>query len=324
MKKLLALFLALVIACSLCACANDTPNTDGKLKIGICISSWTSNPIFIDAGTMLKDLANKNNWELYEKDLTTDTVINSLEGFISVGCDIVIVQANQAPDAVSSMIPQFESAGITLGIFDTDAFAGEKCVAYSATCDNYNAGYAIGKYAAEWANENMPGVVIKAGVLNREGNETFRARAEGIEAALNELLDNGKVEASFDSKGNAEAGAKVTEDLMSAIPDMNMVVAWNGGCGVGAYEALRAANYQGVLFTCDCSQDEVKAMMNNDFLKASVNFDTGNEIVKLVQRTAEYVANGCKYPEGTQESDKTWFFPNIIVTQAEASKYLNE
>lgn len=319
MKKILVFVLALTLVLMT---AVSGASAEEPLKIGICVMSWNSNPIFIDAGNKLRAYAEEHGYELFEKELTTDTVITTLETFISAGCDIVLVQANQAPDAVASMMDRFAEEGITLAIYDSDAFTDYECVAYSATCDNYTAGYELGKAAAEWANENIDGHVY-AGVINRESNETFRFRGIGIEDALNEYLEDGEVSASFESQpGTAEGGLKAAEDLMSAVPDMNLCVAWNGGSGVGAYEGLKAANYEGVLFTCDASQDEIKALMEGNCLVGSMDLDLGNQFIELFTKTVEYVENGCQYPEGTTEEDKCWYYPLTLVTQEMAPDYL--
>lgn len=345
MKKLLAMLLAVVLVLSLAACnqtpAPTTPTTPDKteaptdgaqdetkggeektpIKIGLTLMSLTTNPVFVDMYERLETMAQENGWEIIGRDLTADTIVSTMENFISAGCNIVIIQANQAAEAVESMLPRFKEAGVTVAIYDDTRFVGKPAVAYSASCDNYNTGYALGKAAAEWANENIDGEV-HAGVINRESNEVFKPRAEGIIDALNEYLKNGKVEASFESQpGTAEGGMKAAEDLLSAVPGMNLCVAWNGGSGVGAYEALKGANYQGYLFTCDCSQDEVKALMEGKFLIGSLDLDLGNQIIELVTKTVAYVQNGCQYPDGTTEADQLWTFPTKLVTQDIAADY---
>ena len=338
MKKLVALILAFCMAFALCACgqseapaaapaeekaAEEVEAASDPIKIGICFTTWTSNPIFIDARKKLHELADQNGWELYEKDLTPDTVINSLETFINAGCDVIIVQANQAPDAVASMFPQFEEAGITLGIFDTDQFKDEACVAYTATNDNYAGGYTIGKYAAEWAKEHIDGKVY-AGVTTYECNEVFKYRPYGIMDGLKDNLDPDMLEiATVEVSVNGDNVQNIPEDALSMMPEMNIYCAWYGGAGVAGYETLKSLGWEGGIFSCDCSQDEVKAMMNNDLLIASINYDTGNEAVKLVQRTVEFVENGKQYPEGTTDADKCWAFPCIVVTQDMAPDYLD-
>ena len=321
MKKLLAALLTATIAVSLVTTVGA--EAPGKThRIGICVGSWTTNPVFIDAGNTLREIAEENDYELYEKDLTTDTIVTTLETFINSGCDIILIQGNKAPDAIASMIPQFEENGITLAMYDYDGFKDEACVAYSATCDNYNAGYALGKAAAEWANENIDGHVY-AGIVTRASDEVFRFRGIGIEDALNEFLEDGEVGSTVETAhGTAEYGMKAAEDLMSAIPDMNLLVAWNGGSGVGAYEALKAAGSDAALFTCDCSQDEVKALLEGKNLIGSLDLDLGNQFKLLCTKTIEYVDNGCEYPEGTTDEDKAWYYPMTLVTQDMAENYL--
>lgn len=341
MKKLIALLLALVMVCGLAACGTQEPaktetsaekpteavvetgtaEKEVLIKIGMTLTSVTTNPVFIEMSNRMAELCEENGWELLLKDLTADTIVDTIENFISAGCNVIIVQANQAPEAVASMLPALKEAGVAVAVYDYDAMVGQPAVVYSASCDNYNTGYALGKAAAEWANENIDGHVY-AGVINRESNEVFRPRAEGITDALKEYLKDGDVYASVESRpGTAEGGITAAEDLMSAIPNMNLMVAWNGGSGVGAYEALKAADYQGYLFTCDASQDEIKALMEGKFMMGSMDLDLGNQIVELALRTIEYVQNGYEYPEGTTEEDTLWYFPTTLVTQDMAADY---
>jgi len=345
MKKLIALLLALVMVFALAACGSATteepkapeaantpaespaetpaeaPKEEVKIKIGLTLSSLTTNSVFIDMSNRLQEQCDANGWELILRDLTADTIVNTMENFVSAGCNVVIIQANQAPEAVAAMMPTFEENDVAVAIYDHDGFVDYPAVAYSATCDNYNAGYQLGKAAAEWANENIEGHVY-AGVINRESNEVFRPRAEGIIAALEEHLKDGGVYGSVESQpGTAEGGMVAAEDLMSAIPNMNLLVAWNGGSGVGAYEALKASNYEGYLFTCDNSQDEVKALMEGKFLIGSLDLDLGNQVLVLANKTVEYVQNGYQYPEGTTDEDKLWAYPMTLVTQEMAPDY---
>ena len=88
MKKFFALVLAAVVTLSLAACTSSgasggasstvsgTQSIDAKsgagqsgepLKIGICVASWTSNPIFIDAGNRLRELAKEKGYDTSAK-----------------------------------------------------------------------------------------------------------------------------------------------------------------------------------------------------------------------------------------------------------------
>ena len=80
MKKMLTLLLAVLL---LLAMATGVATAEEPLKIGICVMAWNSNPIFIDAGNRLRALAEEEGYELFEKELTTDTVITTLETSLS-------------------------------------------------------------------------------------------------------------------------------------------------------------------------------------------------------------------------------------------------
>lgn len=338
MKKLITLLLALVMILGLVACGASEPDApvadapvadapadapaeeEVKIKIGLTLSGLTTNSVFIDMSNNLQALCDENGWEMIQRDLTADTIVNTMENFISAGCNVVIIQANQAPEAVSAMLPAFEEAGVAVAIYDSPDFVGKPAVAYSATCDNYNAGYQLGKAVAEWANENIDGTVA-AGLMVRATNEVFRPRGEGLEAGLNENLKNGKVEAVLETPGLTEGGLTAAEDMMSAVPNLNLVLGWNGGCGVGAYEALKGANYEGYLFSIDNSQEEIAAMMEGKFYMGALDLDLGNQVIELATKTIEYVQNGFEYPEGVTEDDLLWYFPMKLVMQDEAADY---
>lgn len=292
------------------------------LRIGIAISGWTTNPIFIDAGNILREQAKNDGHELIERSATADSLAGILEDFISSECDVIIVQG-MWPHVLEVYLPQMEELGITIAVYDSDVFNEWECVAYSASCSNYEAGYFIGKAAAEWANANIEGETF-AGVIDRPTSEIFKERGVGIIDAINENLNNGSVVSNIEGRGN-EGGMLAAEDIISAHPECNLMVAWNGGSGVGAFEALKTAGWDGktrALFTIDCSQDEVKALLEKNCLVGSLDLDLGEQFRMLFNKSINYVLDGKKYPDGIKEEDKYWYYPMQVVTQDNAADFL--
>jgi len=352
MKKVFALLLALMMILALCACGGSEPAatepaagapaattpaagtnepaatqpTEPELliRIGLVVDSWTTDPAFASAAGELSAMCSNNGWELVARDLTADTVAASLESFVNDGCNIIVVQASQAEDAVSSMLPTFEEKGITLCVYDTDRFAGEACVAYSVICDNYSAGYNIGKAAALWANENIEGHAF-AGVIDRESSDTFRPRAVGIVDALNEHLADGQVYQSYESLPNTvEGGATAAKDLLSAIPKMNLLVAWNSSSAVGAYDVLKNAGWDGIgegMFSIEASDDALAVLSSGDVMIGCLQLDAGAGLITGIQNTVEYVCNDYAYPDGFVQADKIIDTPSVFVDASNLAEY---
>ncbi|MCI8455030.1 MAG: substrate-binding domain-containing protein [Lachnospiraceae bacterium] len=349
MKKLLAIALAAGMALSLTACgsketqANATqagaPADSGAKdaasaksedaekvtpKIGVAISSWTTNAIFVDANRRIQKEAEENGWEYQAITLTEDNCVSTIENFINAGCNIVMIQANKAPEAFSSKIDEMLDAGICVIEYDSE-YEAEKDT-FFLSLDNYGAGKYFGEIIGEWCNENIEGEAI-IGLGNRISNETFKYRAMGIADGIEETIKNGGVKLQVETQpGTAEGGMKAGEDLLSGLPDMNVCVMWNGGSGAGAYEALKGANWDGALFSFDCSQEEVQAMLNGDILKGSVSTNCAEELLFIIKQGVAYVENGFQYTE-EQLADDTLihhYFVPVMVWQEDAAKWLLE
>lgn len=335
MKKALRLVAASVLALSLAACSSGSSSASGssstaepeaseKIKIGLAVSGWTTNAIFVDASAKIQKAADENGWDYTSVTLTSDNAVNTLENFINSGCNIILFQVNQAPDAFASKLDEMLEAGICVIEYDSEIYADKDT--FVLTLDNYDAGYYLGEIVANWCNENVEGEAI-IGLGNRESNETFKYRAMGIADGINENINNGGVKLQVETQpGNAEGGMKAAEDLLSGLPDMNVCVMWNGGSDVGAYEALKGANWDGALFGFDASQEEIQAMMNGDILKGSVSTNCGEELLNVIMRAVEYVENGYEYTD-EQKADETLikhYFEPVMVWQEDAADWLLE
>lgn len=328
MKKVIALLLALIMMLALAGCSNATNDdkTTGAekkdIKIGIAINGWTTNPVFVDMGNRLRAEAEAEGVTLFEIPLSNaEDVTKACESFISSGCDGVIIQALYA-DAVIAQMPAMQEAGIAVSIYDNDL--SQHGAIYNAMLNNYDAGYYLGKIAAEWANEHIDGEV-HAAVATFSIVEVFRPRGEGIIDGLNDTLKNGSVVYSEDA-ASQEDGVALVENAYSADPELNLVVAWNGGSGVGCYEGCKSLGWNDrddvALFSCDASQDELSAILGGGCFVCTMDLDLQNQIYELYQKTVAYIENGDAYPEGTTDEDKLWYFPLTPVYKDNAAEFV--
>lgn len=319
-KKVAALLLALVMVFAFAACGNGGEKKG--LKIGIAANGWTTNPVFVDLGNSLRAEAEADGITLYEISVdTAEDVTAACESFIASGCDGVILQAVYAEAAIA-MMPAMIEAGIAVSIYDNDL--SEYGSIYNALLDNYAAGYALGKAAAEWANEHIAGEV-QAAVAECSIVEIFRPRGDGIVDGLNATLNNGSV-VFRDEAYLQEQAVDFVENANSAYPGLNLVVCWNGGSGVGAYEGSKGLGWNNRsdvgVFSCDASQDELAGILENGSFIGTLDLDLSNQLYQLYTKTVEYIENGHAYPDGVSEADKTWYFPLTVVYADTAADYV--
>lgn len=321
MKKVLCLVLVFCLALGLASVSMAEGTTSHK--VGIAFSGWTSNPNWLMVSERLHSEYDDSGYSFLEKDITdASSVPTVVENFITAGCDIIVIHGLYA-EAVQAMLPSILEAGIAVGVVDADLSADG--VTYDMMCAEYDTGYALGKAAAEWANENITGTV-HAGVIGYEILEQFALRGRGIRDALNEYLADGEVEILL-SAGDQEQGMSETENMLSAVPELNLVACWNSGSGVGAYEALKASGWTGEnngLFSIDASDDELKGILEGGCYKATMEMDLRNQWMTLFEKLVAYADNGFAYPEGITDADKLWTYPLNVVFADRAAGYMTK
>ena len=292
--------------------------------IGFCMASLYSLPGHYHAYLAVQEKADEEGWTVVPADLTSvDDVPKICENFISAGCDVVLMHALYR-EAMEAQLPAMLDAGITVASIDGDLTeAGAQFTVY---CDNYNSGYTIGTAAAEWAKENIEGKVY-AGCLNYNQVERFAERGKGEMDALKDILgDNVEIVGELDA-GLPEEGMAQAENMLSAHPDMNLMVCWNGTSGIGAHEALKSAGWnkkEGVgLFDIDAGSDALAAILEEgSCFKASLDMGLIDSLSGCVFKMVEYVENDHQYPEGTDESYYKTPYPVKPIFADEAEEML--
>jgi ribose transport system substrate-binding protein len=102
--------------------------------------------------------------------------------------------------------------------------------------DHKAGGYLVGEAAAKWINAR-PGSAAKVAILGFEQGEWSRQRRAGLEEALKKLAPGAEIVARQDALQPSE-GASVTDSILQAHPDLNVVLAVVPGGGEGAYQAF--------------------------------------------------------------------------------------
>ena len=98
-----------------------------------------------------------------------------------------------------------------------------------------------GKYAAEYIKENFPDG-CKIALIENSNYEIGIQRCEGFKAELQELIDDGTVEIVNEQDAELqEEGLDITEQILTANPDVQMIWCWNQTSLLGCAAALQNA-----------------------------------------------------------------------------------
>ena len=204
MKKILAMLMLLVMVFSFAACGSSSegettptdnptpsnePEEEKQLTIGFNCNSLTNETMSFMVDVFY-EYGKEHNIRIVtaQDDTDTATTMNNLENMVSAGVDGIIFMNND-PTGMASMIADIKEKGIAVVSYD------EYCeyADYSFLCSYYDLGYAIGKMAAEWADEHITGDKIVFGMMAVEVIEAAMRRSNGVEDGILENCDRAEV-----------------------------------------------------------------------------------------------------------------------------------
>lgn len=186
------------------------------------------------------------------------------------------------------------------------ADAGVK-IAFSIGSDNVAAGGQGAEYLVSKLGANAKGPVLVIEGLS--GNITGQKRATGFADKLKELAPGLKIVASLPGDWDRGKAANITNDTLTAHPDLVAIFAANDGMALGAVESVYAAGKQAqvTVIGVDGNSDAVKSIEAGR-LNASVAqlpYLVGKQAVENVTK----VLAGAKMPD--------WIYvPTLVLTKA--------
>lgn len=260
-----------------------------KVKVGSVILN-TSGEWFSEVINGMKDAAADLDVDLQiasaENDVSKEA--DQLDNFIAQGVDAVCV----SPQNSTASIPAFErvvAAGIPIVAWNTDV-ESEKSK-YFVGVDNYSLGSQTGEYAVKYINENMGGKA-KVAVIGIHKYEIGMDRVNGF-------LDAIKNEPGIEVIANQDAelkeeGMTITENILQAHPEIDLIWAWNQTSMEGAVAALLGGKRVDIpVMGTDMSVDIAKHMLADNAFLAAVTTQQPYEIgYTAVKNAAELARSG--------------------------------
>lgn len=211
--------------------------------------------------------------ELVDIDANADQSImnDGISNLISSNIDALLC-APADSTAVVSALEQCKASGIPVINFDTPVKETELVETIIAS-DNYNAGYVVGKDAAEKMSDGA-----KILVLHSPRASACVERYDGFVAALDESGKEYTIVNTLDGQGATEVSLTLTSDALVADPDLSVIFAVNDPSAMGAANAIAQTN----------------VVLENDILVYGVD---GNPDAKKMIKNGEMEGTGSQSPE---------------------------
>ena len=292
----------------------NTESSKGEYKVGITFSDL-SNPVWAElvkeAETYAKDKGISVTYVDAQSDATKQ--VTQIENFIQGDMDAIIVCAVES-NAVADVTKKAQDAGIYV-VGYTQVL--ENCDA-EYLVDPYNTGYACGKRAAEWINENCGDEeVVEWALMDLPEFPEIIERANGIKAGVEENAKNAKLVATA-SALTSEEGVKNAETFLQAHPDIKAICCIGGGGSVGGNEGIKSAgitDYESIgLFGIDATENEILNIINGDPQKSSVSLGGGKAHGDALIDIAYDLLKG-------KDVEKDQYMPIEVIDSSNAQEY---
>jgi ribose transport system substrate-binding protein len=231
MKKFLFILLALLLATASVSFAQKK-----EYRFAMALQTL-QNPAYLclKAGAE-KAAAEVGNVKLFvvgaehSTDLTTQ--VKQIEDFVQMKMDVIGIVAIEKKGIIPT-IEKVNRANIPVITIDTDADGGKR-ECYIGT-DNVLGG----KLAAEWIIRTLQGKGKIAVLEGAPGSQVNTLRLDGFNSVIQKSAGI-QVVSSLTGKWRRDEGMRVMNDIITAHPDINAVMALNDEMAMGALEALRS------------------------------------------------------------------------------------
>ena len=285
----------MVAACGGVQVTTNTPgssgNTSGPLKIlvmpkAIGFSFWES----VHQGALCAASKQQNvnvQWNGVTAETDVTGQVNMLTNYITQGVNGIVYAATDAK-TLAPVTRQALNAKIKVVNVDSGTNPQPSTVPLFAT-DNV----AAATKAADLLAQSLHGTGKIAFIPFLAGSQTNDQRAQGFLQGLKKYPGLDLVATQY-SQSDTNTALRVTEDILSAHPDLNGIFAANEPGVIGAAEAVSRAGKAGkiTIIGWDAAPDELTAVQNGEISALVVQnpfkmgYDGVNAVVKMIRQGA--------------------------------------
>lgn len=288
------------------------------------VSMFTLNaPYYAAQMAAAVDEAKKNGCTVTTADGQNDLTkqIGDVEDMVSRGIQLLIINPRD-PEGMVPAVNAAARAGVKVVVIDSGLDPKAHYVTLVQSSNDQN-GFLVG----EWLAKKMGGTPLKIALISGDkGNIVGEQRRLGVLKGVIEqqLVQSGHAGFQVVAQGwggwNTDGGLKAMEDILTAHPDVNVVLGENDSMVLGARDALReAGKLNGVLLVAaaDGQKDALQLIQKGEYGATGLNNPD------LVARTG--VDIGLKAVAGKLPPD----FPRVdyttpeVITKDNVDKFYN-
>jgi len=242
--------------------------------------------------------------------------LNDVQDLLAQKIDLLLLN----PLDRKGLIPATKAAtkaGVPVVIFDSSIDPAADFVTTVQSNNTRN-----GELVGEWLASHVPGAIHMALISGAKGNPVGQARRDGVFMGIIEqqLRTNGTAGFTIEGQGwgnwAPEGGLNAMQDLLTAHPSVNVLLAENDSMALGAMQAIKARGKEGKILVCAAADGQKEAIA---LIKQGKYGATGMNDPALVGQTA--LDAGLKYLNGQKDFLKVTYTPPIAITQENADQY---
>jgi ABC-type sugar transport system substrate-binding protein len=308
MLNSLMVTLTVVLLLALAGCG-DSPNTNGKPKVAVIISTL-NNPWFVVLRDSAVQRAQELGYEAVAFDSQNDPAkeATNFDNVIASHYGAILFNPTDADGSIKN-VRRAKEAGIPVFCMDREINASDAAVSQILS-DNYSGCVALGEYFVEQVGESGK----YAELLGLVGDNNTWNRSKGFHSVL-DRYPNLKMAAQQSADFDRAKALEVMQTIIQANHDIKAVFCGNDAMAMGAYQALVATgkDKQVKVFGFDGADDVVKSIAEGKIVA------TGMQFPKKMARTAAEGAD--KYLKGERNFQQKLPVGVELVTQKNVGKY---
>jgi ribose transport system substrate-binding protein len=287
-------------AATTAAAAGDAASAQAK-RVGYAVPD-ASNPFLANLTKNVADYFAKDAVEVIVADAQGDATkqVNQIENFTTMGVDVIIVMAID-PKGVTSVIEDAQKAGIKVMV------AGGDTGSYDAIMhtDQHAMGAMIAQMACDFIDKTYADAVdgsVEVGIIENRDTPEATARSNGI-ATVETLCPKAKIAGVVGGAPTITVGATSAENLLTAHPNVKLILAYNDAQGLGATQTVAAMSSIDpaafAIYGADSTPDALAAIKSgNSVFRGTVRFGSDNLALDTYNLVKKMV-NGEEFPKET-------------------------
>ena len=204
--------------------------------------------------------------------------VSQIENFTTMGVDAVIVMAID-PKGVTSVIEDAQKAGVKVMV------AGGDTGSYDAIMhtDQKAMGAMIAQMACDFIATTFPDAAdgsVEVGIIENRDTPEANQRSDGM-ATVEALCPQATIAGVVGGAPTITVGATSAENLLTAHPNIKLILAYNDAQGLGASQTVAAMSTidpaQFAIFGADNTPDALAAIKSGDSVfRGTVRFGSDN------------------------------------------------